>query len=85
MLRVQVRRLTPPRPPSSPHFLLMSCHVWCRRKRSMLVSAVRTLPGGMIGIRISLVNVLLTREIQGTRHPAETRGHGDAGTRGKTW
>ena len=85
MLRVQVRRLTPPRPPSSPHFLLMSYHVWCRRTRSMLVSAVRALPGGMIGIRISLVNVLLTREIQGTRHPAETRGHGDAGTRGKTW
>jgi hypothetical protein len=61
MLRVQVQRLTPLRPPVSPHLLLTSCHVWCRRKQSMLVSAVRTLPGGMIGIRISLVNVLLTR------------------------
>jgi len=28
MLRVQVRRLTPPRPPGSPHLPLTSCHVW---------------------------------------------------------
>ena len=57
MLRVQVRRLTSPRPPGSPPLLLTSCHMWCRLKRSIVVSAVRTVPGGMIGIRISLVNV----------------------------
>ena len=56
MLRVQVRRITPPRPPESPAppaDLLASA-----AQAPTVYAGIRRpyLPGGMIGIRMSLVN-----------------------------